>query len=44
MPSQIWEGIFLDLTFSKTLLLNKFNFESSFRACVERDEVLGFIQ
>jgi len=44
MPFQLWEGIFLDIIGSIALHLNKSNTESNFRACVERDEELGFIQ
>ena len=44
MPSQNWEGIFFDKIGSIVFQLNKFNSESNFRACVERDEGLGFIQ
>ncbi|MEY4098359.1 MAG: hypothetical protein RL170_1203 [Bacteroidota bacterium] len=35
MPSQIWEGIFLDIIGSKALQMNKSNTESNFRACAE---------
>ena len=44
MPSHYLGGHFFGFNFFKTLPLNKFNSESNFRACVERDEGLGFIQ